>query len=330
MTNTSSRLTIWCTLSALLIALSAACLYLGSTDISLLPTDTARYILLELRLPALLMALAAGIALSLSGLVMQTVMGNPLADPSLLGVSAGASLGSGIALMVLGGTFLGGQLSMGGLALTIGLSLTGALCVTGILILCSGIVRQRTTLLLVGVMLSFMISSIVGTLNYFASADALKSFVVWGLGSLNGVLRSWALLALCISLVSSLLLLLLQRPLDALLLGEAHATTVGYSLRRTRTTLLFVASLLTALTTALCGPIAFVGLAVPHAARLLWRTSQHGVLIPACTLLGALVLVICHLLCQLPALWGVGCILPLNVLTPLLGAPIVIAILLKR
>lgn len=326
----SSRLSIWCTLLVLLIVLSAASLCLGTTDITQLDADTARYILLELRLPALLMALAAGIGLSLSGLVMQTVMGNPLADPSLLGVSAGASLGSGIALMVMGGSLTGGQLSAGGFALTMGLALAGALIVTGILVLCSGIVSQRTTLLLVGVMLSFMISSIVGTLNYFASADALKSFVVWGLGSLSGVVRSWALLSLCISLASGLLLLLLQRPLDALLLGETHATTVGYSLRRTRTVLLCVASLLTALITALCGPIAFVGLAVPHAARLLWRTSQHGTLIPACTLLGALVLVGCHLLCQLPALWDVGSILPINVLTPLLGAPVVMGILLSR
>lgn len=318
----------WLLLSTVVVLLAVGCLVLGTVSLASVPDTTAHYILLHLRLPALLMALSAGIALSLSGLTMQTVMGNPLADPSLLGVTAGASLGAAVAIMLLGSHMLGATIAWSGMLCALALAGLGAMAVTLILVACSSIVRQRTTLLLIGVMLNFLISSIVGVLYHFAATDSVKEYVVWGLGSLHGASLAEAIAACCLTMVCTLPLCGLIRPLNALLLGEGYATAVGYSLQRLRTTLLLITCLLTALITALCGPIAFIGLAVPHAARAIFRTSDHAVLIPACILLGAATLMLCHLLCMFPALvFGTG-ILPISTVTPLMGAPVVLWFLL--
>lgn len=317
----------------LLVLLLAANLLLGSVSLAEVPSATASYILWQLRLPEVLMALAAGIALSLSGLVMQTLMGNPLADPSVLGVTTGASLGSGL-VMLAGGAF---GLAAVQSAAAVGLQLSAfaaafaaAMTVTGVLLFFSRRVENRTTLLLVGVMLNFLLSSAIGVMTFYASADGIQRFAVWGLGTLGGVSLSLSCAVLIVVIICALLLTVFCNPLNAFLFGETYVATVGYNVRRHRTCLLLAVSFLCALVTSFCGPIAFVGLAVPHLARALRATDSHRVLIPAVVLLGGIVMLACRLLCILPSVfWGTG-ILPVNVLTPLFGAPVVLWVLLRR
>lgn len=316
------------------LALSIFCagnLALGSTDLTSLPPDTAHYILLHLRLPEALMALVAGVSLALAGLVMQTVMGNPLADPSILGVSSGASLGTALVLLALGSPLLmfGGQ-TMSGFLLTVGAALIGALAVTALLVAFSSRVANRVTLLLVGVMLSFVVSSVVSVLSHIASADSLRQYALWGLGTFGGVQMRFIAVAALVVLPVVVGLHWFWRPLNALLLGETHAAMVGHNVRVIRSVLLLISGVLTAVVTALCGPIAFVGLAAPHAARMLFRTADHRVLIPATALLGGTTLLLCNLLCHLPAQFLQVGILPVNAITPLIGAPVVIWYLMKR
>lgn len=323
----------WSGLWILLLLLLAANLLLGSVSLCEVPSETARYILWHLRLPEVLMALASGIGLALSGLVMQTLMGNPLADPSVLGVTTGASLGSG--LVMLAGSALG--LTAATPAMAAGLHFSAfaaaflsAVSVTGVLLLFSRRVENRATLLLVGVMLNFVIGSLIGVLSFYATAEGLRNFVVWGLGSLGGVSLSLSSCALVVVAVCGLLLTAYAPVLDAFLLGETHVAAVGYGVRTCRSLLLLCVSLLCALVTSLCGPIAFVGLAVPHLARALCGSHAHRPLIPVVALLGAVVMLACRLLCLLPSIfWQTG-ILPVNVLTPLFGAPVVLWVLLRR
>ena len=305
----------------------------GSVSLAQVPPDMAHYILWQLRMPEVLMALAAGIGLSLSGLVMQTLMGNPLADPSVLGVTTGASLGSGLVMLtgsVLGisamQTAAGGALQLSAFAA----AFLAAIAVTGLLVFFSRRVAQRTTLLLVGVMLNFVLSSLIGVLSFYASPDGIQRFVVWGLGTLGGVPLSLAWLSLILVALCALSLFFFRAPLNAFLLGESYVATVGYDVRRLRTMLLLFVSFQCALVTSFCGPIAFIGLAVPHLARALVKTDAHQHVIPATILWGCIVMLSCRLLCLLPALvWGTG-ILPLNVLTPLFGAPVILWVLLRR
>lgn len=316
-----------------LLLLVAANMLVGSVSLADVPAATADFIVWQLRMPEVLMALAAGIGLSLSGLVMQTLMGNPLADPSVLGVTAGASLGSG--LVMLAGSALGlsaAQTAVGG---TLQLSafaaaFLAAVAVTCLLVFFSRRVAHRTTLLLVGVMLNFLISSLIGVLSFYASADGIQHFVVWGLGTLGGVSLPLAMIALTLMVICALLLYVFRSPLNAFLLGEPYVATVGYDVRRLRTLFLVFVSFQCALVTSLCGPIAFIGLAVPHLARTLVKTDAHQRVIPATILWGCIVMLACRLFCMLPALvWGTG-ILPLNVLTPLFGAPVVLWVLLRK
>lgn len=327
---TRSHAGLWSMLLVALIALAAAALYVGSTQLSMLSADKAHYILLHLRLPAMLMAICAGASLSVSGLTMQTVMGNPLADPSLLGITAGAALGCGIALMAGGAGAGASALTAGYLSVTMLFALLGAVAVMAVLVACSSVVRQKSTLLLVGVMINFLVSSVVGVMAHFAATDRVKQFVEWGLGSVTTTSLSAAIVACVICLCFSVIILYLAHPLDALLLGEQYAEGVGHNVRRIRTILLLSLCVLTAVVTALCGPIAFLGLAVPHMARRLFGTSTHRLLLPATALLGAITLLCCHLVCQLPALLFHASILPVGILTPLIGAPIVLVILLSK
>lgn len=318
---------------AFFLLLLALNLLLGSVSLSHVSPDMAQYILWHLRLPEVLMALAAGIGLSLSGLVMQTLMGNPLADPSVLGVTAGASLGSG--LVMLAGSALGlsaAQTAMGGMLQFSAFvaAFLAAVAVTCLLVFFSRRVVHRTTLLLVGVMLNFVLSSLIGVLSFYASPDGIQHFVVWGLGTLGGVPLPLALIALTLMIICALLIYIFRAPLNAFLLGEPYVATVGYDVRRLRTLFLLFVSFQCALVTSLCGPIAFIGLAVPHLARTLVKSDAHQRVIPATILWGCIVMLACRLLCLLPTLvWGTG-ILPLNVLTPLFGAPVVLWVLLRR
>lgn len=279
-----------------------------------------RFIILSLRLPAALTALATGAALAGSGLVMQTLFRNPLADPSILGVSSGAGLGAAIAL-----------LAVGSFALSAGFAFAGALAVILLLTAASRWVHDTTGLLIVGVMLSFLISSATSLLSFFATAEGVRSYVIWGLGDFSGVTGQRLTLLLVGSLAVIAAAPFALKALDALLLGDNYARSLGIDTRRWRTLLLIAVGWLTALTTAACGPIAFIGLAVPHGARLLLRTATHRALLPATLLLGSATALACLLLTRLPAALGLThSILPIGALTPLLGAPIVIVVLIKN
>lgn len=299
---------------AAVVALFAANLLVGSTP------SCDRFIVLSLRLPAALTALLAGAALAGGGLVMQTLFRNPLADPSLLGVTAGAGLGAAVALLAFGSFALSG-----------GMAFAGALVVIALLTAASRWVRGTTGLLIVGVMLSFLVSSVTSLLSFFATAEGVRSYVVWGMGDFSGVSGDRLMLYAAGTLVALALFPFAAKPLDALLLGHDYARSLGVDARRWRTVLLVGVGWLTALTTAVCGPISFVGLAVPHCARRLMHTATHRLLLPLTLLLGSATALGCLLLSRLPAALGLThSILPLSALTPLFGAPVVIYIIIKK
>ncbi len=288
--------------------------------------STAHFVVLESRLPQLVTAVLSGMGLALSGLVMQTLFSNPLADPSLLGVNSGASLGAAIALLGLGGSLGMGMVSLGGTLLTVGAAFAGACAVIVLLSVASSVLRGTLSLLVTGVMLSFAVSAIIALLSFYATADGVRSFMVWGLGDFSGPTRSLLPLYAALIGVPMVLLLLMYRSLNALLLGNDYATNLGINVRRTRTWLLLITGALTASVTAVCGPISFIGLAVPHMARLLLRTADHRRLLPATALIGADVAMFALVLSHIPGERGT---IPLAAITPLLGVPVVLYILLK-
>lgn len=262
----------------------------------------------------------------MAGLVMQTVFSNPLADPSLLGVNAGASLGVAVAILFCGGALTAGTLTVSGYLLILLFAFIGATLVIVMLTLCSALMRSRLHLLVTGVMFSFVLSSLISILNFFAGAEGIRSYVVWGMGTFSAVgtdrLPLFSITILC----GIIALFLLLKPLNALLLGEAYAANLGIRVTLSRTLLLGVVGLLTAIVTAFCGPISFIGLAVPHAVRWLHRSSDHRKLMPSCFLGGAIVALLCNLLAHVTTSAG---ILPINTLTPLIGVPIVLLLLWK-
>lgn len=289
--------------------------------------STAGYIFWQSRLPQALTAVLSGAALAAGGLVMQTLFRNPLADPSLLGVNSGASLGAAVALLAAGGSLTLGGATLGGVVLTVMAAFVGAALVIALLVGCSSYLRTTLSLLVAGVMLSFLLSAVISLLSFYATADGVRSYVIWGLGDFSGVpLRLLPLFALLVA-VPTAGLLLRSRALNALLLGADYAANLGVRPQRNRTVALLLVGLLTAAVTALCGPISFIGLAVPHLARLLLRTADHRRLLPATLLLGADVALLSLLLSHLPGARGT---LPLAAITPLLGAPMVIYILIRR
>lgn len=289
--------------------------------------EMARFVVLESRLPQLVTALLAGAALSVSGLVMQTLFANPLAEPALLGVNGGASLGAALALLLLGGSWTMGDTALAGVALTIVAAFVGACGVIALLTMCSHYLRGNLALLVVGVMLNFVLSAVISLLCFYASADGVRGFIVWGMGDFASVpLQRLPLMAVLV-LLPTMLVLVCSRSLNALLLGTDYAANLGISVQRVRTWLLVLTGLLTATTTALCGPISFIGLAVPHLARMVCRTANHGQLVPHTLVLGAGVAVLSLILSHLPGERGV---LPLAAITPFMGVPVVIYILLRR
>lgn len=289
--------------------------------------EMARFVVLESRLPQLVTALLAGAALSVSGLVMQTLFANPLADPALLGVNSGASLGAALALLLLGGSWTMGDTALAGVALTIVAAFVGACGVIALLTMCSHYLRGNLALLVVGVMLNFVLSAVISLLCFYASADGVRGFIVWGMGDFASVpLQRLPLMAVLV-LLPTMLVLVCNRSLNALLLGTDYAANLGISVQRVRTWLLVLTGLLTATTTALCGPISFIGLAVPHLARMVCRTANHRQLVPHTWVLGAGVAVLSLILSHLPGERGV---LPLAAITPFMGVPVVIYILLRR
>lgn len=289
--------------------------------------ETVRYIVTESRLPQMCTALLAGAALSVSGLVMQTLFSNPLADPSLLGVNSGASLGAAIALLAFGGSFALGGAALSGVLFTVGAAFVGACAVIALIALCSRWLTSNLSLLVAGVMLSFIISSVISLLSFYATSEGVRSFVVWGLGDFSGVSSSRLWLMSILVIVPVWGVRLCATSMNALLLGADYATNLGVNVKRVRTLLLILTGLLTAVVTALCGPISFIGLAVPHVSRMLLRTADHRKLLPAVFVMGADVALLSLILSHLPGEAGT---LPIAAITPLLGAPVVLYILVKR
>lgn len=286
-------------------------------------------IVLHTRLPQTLTALACGAGLAMAGLEMQTVFHNPLAGPSVLGVSSAASLG--VAFMVLlGGSIGGGALShfglVGNTALTVA-AITGALAAMALMVWLSRRVEGRATLLIVGVLIGYIASAIIGVLKYFSSEEDIRAYVIWGLGSFARVTGGQVYVFVGLMALFCPLSLLLAKPLNTLLLGERYAANLGLNISRARMMIIGSAGVLTAITTAYCGPIMFLGLAVPHIARGLFTTADHRVLLQATLLAGAALALICNLIARLPGLEGA---LPINSVTALIGAPVAITILLKR
>lgn len=318
------------------IALSLSLVFLlcyGAVDIppeavlaSLIGKETEnpvwKIVICEMRLPMGLAAVAAGAGLSVAGLMMQTVFRNPLAGPSVLGVSSGASLGVG--LVMLSGIGLGG---VAGDLTAVGGALAGSAVVILVLILFSMRVRSSVTLLVVGIMISYLTSSFISLLNFFAPAQGVKSFVVWGLGSFSGVTLQDVPLLIGVVTAVALFSMAYAKPLNAFMLGERYAANVGYSIRRLRISLLVISGILTAIVTAYCGPVGFIGLIVPHIARMIFRTSDHFVMLPATMLTGAVLTVFCAVLTVSPGMSG---ILPLNAVTPVVGVPVILYILVKE
>ncbi len=289
--------------------------------------ESVRYIVLESRLPQAITALLAGMALSVSGLLLQTTFRNPLAGPDVFGISSGASLAVALVMLGMGGSFSLGEYSFGGFLAVSLAAFMGAMAVISIVSLFSAWVRNHVVLLIIGIMVGYLAGSAISLLNFFATAEGVKSYTVWGMGSFGNVTMAetaWLGLVVFLGLFLSLLMV---KPLNALLLGEQYAQSLGVAVRKTRFYLLVLTGLLTAVVTAFCGPIAFVGLVTPHLARMILGTENHRLLLPFTMLLGAAICLLCNLVCNFP---GENGILPLNAITPFFGAPVIIYILTKR
>lgn len=285
------------------------------------------YIVLQSRLPQAMTAALAGGALAASGLMLQTAFRNPLADPGIFGISSGAGLGVALVMLFLGGSITAGTVTVSGFVAIMAAAFLGAMAVMVVIFFFSGLVRSSVMLLIVGIMIGYVSSSAVTLLNFFATDEGVKSYMVWGMGSFGGVSMRMMPAYAVVTLLALLCALLLIKPLNALMLGERYAENLGVNVVRVRNWLLFVTGLLTAVVTAFCGPISFIGLAVPHVARLLLTTDNHRTLLPATILMGSVTALVCNLLCVIP---GEGGVIPLNAVTPLLGAPVIIYVIMKH
>ena len=285
-----------------------------------------RYIVLESRLPQAITALLCGGALAVSGLMLQTAFRNALADPSIFGISSGAGLGVALVMLLLGGSIGAGSVSLSGYVAIILAAFVGAMAVMAIIFFFSTVVRSNVMLLIIGIMIGYVSSSAISLLQFFATDEGVKSYMVWGMGTFGGVSMGHMPIFATFTLLGIIASLLLIKPLNALLLGDRYAENLGVSVYKVRNMLLVVTGLLTAITTAFCGPISFIGLAVPHMARLLLHTDNHRVLMPATILCGSVVALLCNIVCFLPGESGV---IPLGAVTPLMGAPVIIYVISK-
>ena len=289
--------------------------------------ESWEYIILENRLPQTLTAILCGASLSVCGLMLQTAFRNPLAGPDVFGISSGAGLGVALVMLLLGGTVSTSMFTVSGFLAILTAAFIGAISVTALILFLSTMVRNSVLLLIVGIMVGYVSSSAVSLLNFFASEEGVKSYMVWGMGNFGGVSMSHIPLFSILCLMGIGVSFLLIKPLNILLLGPQYAESLGVSTRQLRNILLVVVGLLTAITTAFCGPISFIGLAIPHIARLLFRTENHQVLLPGTVLSGAAIALLCNFICYLPREAG---IIPLNAVTPLIGAPVIIYVIVQR
>lgn len=334
MTPSGRRQTTACCVFALVTAaLFPLLLTVGSVDIPLsqvwasltggeVEREAWRTIVVDTRVPAACTAALAGAALSVAGLLLQTTFDNPLAGPSILGVSTGASLGVAIVMLALGGAA-----SLAGQTAVLAGALAGAMVILVILVVMSSLVRSATMLLIVGILIGYLSSSAISLLNFFATQEGVHSYVIWGLGNFYGVSSGrlpWFALITVLLLGGALLFI---KPLNALLLGTRYAENLGVNTVRVRNMLLLLSGALTAIVTAACGPIGFIGLVVPHIARLALGTSNHNTLLPATILAGAATGMLCALISVLPSSRGV---LPVNAITPIIGVPVIVYIILRR
>ena len=281
------------------------------------------------RVPQALTALMAGAGLAVSGLQMQTVFRNPLAGPSVLGISNGASLG--VALVVLmSGTLGGVALSrlgyLGDVAMSLA-AIVGALAVMGLIVWVAQRVQSGVTLLIIGVMIGYLANAIIGVLKFFSNEEDIKAYVVWGLGSFARVSGDQMVLFVVLMAILLPLSMLLVKTMNLLLLGDAYARNLGLNIQRARSLVILSSGVLVAIVTAYCGPIMFIGLAVPHLARALFRTSDHRILMPATMLSGAALALLCNLIARMPGFEGA---LPVNSVTALVGAPVIAAVLFRK
>ena len=262
----------------------------------------------------------------MSGLLLQTVFHNPLAGPSIFGINSGASLGVALVMLLMGGSVSAAGVQFSGFLAILLAAFVGAMLVMVLILGAATLVRNNVLLLIVGIMIGYLSNSAISLLNFFATDEGVKSYMVWGMGSFGNVSMSLMPVFVVVTLLGFAGTLLLIKPLNALLLGDRYAENLGVNIQRTRNWLLFVTGLLTAVTTTFCGPVAFIGLAVPHMVRLVFFTSNHRILLPATILMGAVVALLCNLICFLPGEAGV---IPLNAVTPLIGAPVIIYVILK-
>ena len=332
------RRLLFIVLTVLLLLMFVTNISLGSVGIDLLETmriltgseavnDSHEYIILEYRLPKALSAIIVGCGLSISGLLMQTLFRNPLAGPYVLGLSSGSSLG--VALLLMGSGLLGSNIAVfaqSKYAVVLAASL-GSFSVLLLVMATLWRVRNTMAILIIGLMIASFTSAIVSVLSYFTSAEDLQQYVFWSMGSLGrldwqdlGIL--WILLMMGI-----LIFLYLLKKLNAFLLGEEYARSMGVNTKRTRFLMIAVTGILAGSITAFAGPIAFIGLTIPHLARQLFNTGNHFILLPGILLIGSLVMLLCETIAQLP---GSSFVLPLNAVTSFIGAPIVIWLILKK
>lgn len=290
-------------------------------------SESWRFIILESRLPKMVTAMLSGACLATAGLMMQTVFRNPLAGPDVFGINGGAGLGVALVMLLAGGSVTLGTLGVTGNVAILAAAFAGAMAVMAIILFSSTLVRDGVMLLVIGIMVGYLSSSVVTLLNYSATEQGIRSFMLWGMGSLDGVTPSLLPLYVTITLAALMLSLLMVKPLNLLSLGDNYARNLGLNTRRARNYALLLTGLLTAVVTAYCGPIAFIGLAVPHIARLLTVTDDMRRLLPITMLTGAVVTMACHLLCFVP---GEAGMLPLNAVTPLIGAPVIIYVIIRK
>ena len=337
MTQTLPKMIV---LTVAIVALAIVNLLLGSVDIPLKNvcqilighTDQSEIwqnIIWKSRLPQALTAIVAGAGLAVSGLQMQTVFRNPLAGPSVLGISNGSALGVAFVVLLsgkIGGVALSRLGYLGEAAMSIA-AIIGALAVMMLIVWIAQKVKGNVTLLIIGVMIGYLANAIIGVLKFLSPEEDVKAFVVWGLGSFSRVSGDEMILFVVLMCILLPFAYLFVKPMNILLLGDRYASNLGLNVKQARMMVIVSSGILVAIVTAYCGPIMFIGLAVPHLARAVFHTSDHRLLMPATALCGALLALICNLIARMPGFEGA---LPVNSVTALVGAPVIASVLFRR
>ena len=298
---------------------------LGSQEV----TEVNRNIIWSSRVPQALTAMVAGAGLAVSGLQMQTVFRNPLAGPSVLGISNGASLGVACVVLMsgsIGGVALSRLGYLGDVAMSLA-AIIGSLAVMALILYVSQKVKGNVTLLIIGVMIGYLATAVIGVLKFFSAEEDIKAYVVWGLGSFSRVSGNQMVLFVILMAILLPLSMLLVKTMNLLLLGDGYARNLGLNIRRARMLVILCSGVLVAIVTAYCGPVMFIGLAVPHLCRAIFRSSDHRILMPGTLLAGASLALFCNLIARMPGFEGA---LPVNSVTALVGAPVIASVLFRR